>query len=146
MRVWLTGCVFARCCEEVAGTVFSMGWHTIRKYLDAPGASARTAAAHAERAEWAPSSSGSGQSFTLSENTSPAPTKATVLVTFSPLTESAENGAFPDSADAQPPRWIRTRSYSAYLPVTDIPTQPFAPALHCVFAANFGRADKPGVK
>jgi hypothetical protein len=23
---------------------------------------------------------------------------------FSPLTESAENGAFPDSADAQPPR------------------------------------------
>ena len=81
-----------------------MGWHTIRKYLDAPGAWARTAAAHAERAEWAPSSSGSGQSFTLSENTSPAPTKATVLVTFSPLTESAENGAFPDSADAQPPR------------------------------------------
>ena len=44
------------------------------------------------------------------------------------------------------PGWIRTRSYSAYLPVTDIPTQPFAPALHCVFAANFGRADKPGVK
>jgi hypothetical protein len=44
------------------------------------------------------------------------------------------------------PGWIRTRSYSAYLPVTDIPTQPFAPALHCVFAANFGKADKPGVK